>query len=107
MAEWAAAGSIIYKNDLMEKNMIVPEDDRRRMGQEKYLKGAKIRYVPLYEPFSEQWEHEHCCFCTLRISRNKSDAHSGYCSTDEKQTFWICEACFEDFKDEFQWILIE
>ena len=79
------------------------QSDWRRMGQEKYLMGKEIQYVDRYIPFSEIWEHEHCEFCTIKISTYDGDLHSGYCSVDEEQPCWICETCFHDFKDEFKW----
>ncbi len=85
---------------------MIPNDDWRRMGQEKYLMDVKLHYVTLYKPFSEQWEHEHCCFCTQKISFTECDSHSGYCTIDEKHSHWICEECFNDFKDEFNWMVI-
>lgn len=86
---------------------MVSKDDWRRMGQEKYLLGVQLKYIPHYKRFSETWEHEHCCFCTQKISQLDGDAHSGYCTTDEKQSNWICEDCFDDFKVEFKWVLVE
>jgi len=86
---------------------MVSKDDWRRMGQEKYLFGVQLQFISPYKPFSETWEHEHCCFCAQKISQLDGDAHSGYCTTDEKQLNWICEECFKDFNDEFKWILVE
>lgn len=86
---------------------MIPKGDWRRMGQENYLMGVKLRYVLQYKPLSERWEHEHCCFCAKKISQYEGDAHSGYCTTDEKQSYWICEECYQDFKYEFNWTLIK
>jgi hypothetical protein len=87
--------------------ILIPKDDWRRTGQENYLIGMKLLYISKYKPFSERWEHEHCCFCNQKISQCEGDNHSGYCTNDKKQTHWICEECYEDFKDEFNWILIK
>ena len=78
---------------------MVPEDDWRRMGQEKYLMGVKLRYELQYRPYAPNWEHEHCEFCGQKISPYEGDQHSGYCTLDSY--YWICEQCFEDFREEF------
>ena len=82
------------------------KEDWRRMGQEAYLKGVKLTYIDAFLPYSKEWDHEHCSFCMIKFSTNKDDLHSGYCTTDEKRSQWICSRCFEDFKDEFQWVII-
>ena len=56
------------------------------------------------------WDHEHCEICFLKITDlNISEEHTnfGYVTTKEikrgkriaKQEHWICEKCFNDFKD--------
>jgi len=82
---------------------MAPKDDWRRMGQDGYLTEVELQYVEQYTPYSETWEHEHCAFCMTKISLHDGDSHSGYCTTDDKQTHWICLDCFGDFKDEFKW----
>lgn len=73
------------------------------MGQEEYLVGAELIFVPEYQPFSDKWEHEHCEFCFEKISSADGDLHFGYCTNQRKN--WICPTCFEDFKDEFKWTI--
>ena len=82
---------------------MVSKDDWRRMGQENYLLEVELQHIEQYTPHSETWEHEHCSFCTEKISAYEGNLHSGYCTTDSDQSEWICPACFDDFKDEFQW----
>ena len=36
-----------------------------------------------------------------KISEYDGDLHEGYCTKDEK--CWICEKCFNDFKEMFDW----
>ena len=78
-------------------------DDWRRMGQEAYLMEVELQYINQYVPRSEACEHEHCCFCSEKISAYEDDLHSGYCTADSEQSNWICVYCFDDFKDEFKW----
>ncbi len=84
---------------------MVPENDWRRTGQEKYLMGADLIFVKSYMPHSPDWQHEHCEFCMDKIGINKDDLHSGYCTIDRYH--WICCGCYEDFKDEFKWNVID
>jgi hypothetical protein len=61
------------------------------------------------------WDHDHCEFCwatfedparvTAKSSTGRRVVTEGYLvvgSGVESQK-WICEECFEDFKDEFRW----
>lgn len=71
--------------------------DWRLTNQEKYLSGKRLlkkQFVP-----TERNDHEHCRFCWERFDKvNHPDA---YCTEDEY--YWICEQCYEDFKEQFQW----
>ena len=40
-------------------------------------------------------------FCWDKISEEKEDLNFGYCMEDEHH--WVCETCFNDFKDMFKW----
>ena len=78
-------------------------DDWRFMGQDKYLMGSTLQFIP-YVRWSETWDHDHCDFCNETFSEYGSDLHKGYCTLDKKN--WICEKCFNDFKEMFQWKVI-
>lgn len=78
---------------------MVPKDDWRRMGQEEYLKGAALTHVSLYHAPRPEWDHEHCEFCWEKIAEYEGCQHSGFCTLDRYH--WICEACFRDFQEEF------
>lgn len=82
---------------------MIEENDWRLQGQEEYLKGKKL-YYKKYKKYSERWEHEHCEFCSEKISEYKGDLNYAYCTKDEK--YWICEECFNDFKELFKWKVI-
>lgn len=49
---------------------------------------------------TEQWDHDHCTFCWKNFSNAPEDLHEGYCDLDEYS--WICEECFNDFKEVFE-----
>ena len=36
-----------------------------------------------------------------KFGESKEMLHSGYCTIDKYR--WICEQCFQDFKDQFEW----
>ncbi|MBP5592884.1 MAG: hypothetical protein J6X75_01735 [Clostridia bacterium] len=51
-------------------------------------------------------DHEHCCFCWIKITDlmmlNEACVRSGYVTTTKcGQENWICERCFNDFKNTF------
>jgi hypothetical protein len=78
------------------------EDDWRLQGQETYLKDITL-FWKTYTRYSESWDHDHCEFCWAEFTEeNRSDVlHEGYATEDNYR--WICEECFEDFKDLFDW----
>lgn len=79
-------------------------EDWRITNQFEYLYKVKLRHIA-YQQSSENWEHEHCCFCFDKFSLTIHNALKvGYCTLD--QYFWICENCFNDFKSEFEWEII-
>jgi len=81
----------------------IPEDDWRRQGQESYLSGKSLM-KRTYSPWSETWTHDHCEFCQATLSENGGDLNEGYCTLD--QYHWICNACFDDFKSEYDWTVV-
>lgn len=74
------------------------KNDWRLLYQEEYLMNAKLKKAVYTKP-SEKWDHDHCAFCWDKFSENKDDLTQGYCTTD--QNYWICEECFNDFKEMF------
>jgi len=79
---------------------MIENNDWRLMNQERYLKGVPLKHS-VWTPPSETWDHDHCEFCFEKFSQYEGDMHDGYCTIDEYH--WICEECFEDFKDIFGW----
>ena len=76
------------------------KDDWRIFDQPDYLYKA-VCEKRKYTKYSETWDHEHCVFCWAKISEYEGDIHECYHAIDAD--VWICEACFDDFKDMFQW----
>ena len=85
--------------------MVEKDDWRLGRGQEKFLKGRKLVKISYFR-FSETWDHEHCEFCWAKFSECEGDLHEGYVTADDRES-WICAECFDDFKEMFQWKLIE
>jgi len=77
---------------------MVDKNDWRLQGQEKYLLGAKLKLCEF------DGEHDHCSFCWEKFSKNDNDLKNGYCTLDNYH--WICQKCFNDFKDMFNWYAV-
>lgn len=73
-------------------------DDWRLNGQEDILLKVKLSKKRFY---STGFYHAHCEFCWAKFSPDEGCLKVGYCTSDEAH--WICEECFRDFKDMFQW----
>ena len=46
-------------------------------------------------------DHDHCVFCWDKFAEYDGCRHEGYCTEDGMD--WICEVCFDDFKERFGW----
>jgi len=75
-------------------------DDWRLTNQKKYLYKKQLKYKSYDKP-DETWDHDHCVFCWDRIDESTSAAYA-----DENCEHWICEKCFEDFKEMFEWEIV-
>jgi hypothetical protein len=81
--------------------------DCRIMGQEKYLKSVKLirrKYRP--NPKNPKGDHDHCSFCWAKFCLNEHGDYlkEGYTTLDDY--YWICDTCFEDFKELFNWEVV-
>jgi hypothetical protein len=79
---------------------MIDKNDWRLTNQMDYLFKKFLLHI-LYQPYRIGWEHDHCEFCFKLIDTSSKIA---YCTTD--QYYWICEECYNDFKDLFQWNII-
>ncbi len=82
---------------------MVAKDDWRLQGQERYLKGLHFRLVP-YKP-SIPSEHDHCEFCWDKFMDLPGYLQEGYRFKSKGQTRWVCLQCFEDFREQFSFVL--
>jgi transposase-like protein len=75
--------------------------DWRLQGQERFLAGVRLYWIP-YRP-SRQSEHEHCEFCSRQFSADPEDLNEGYATKDRYH--WVCQSCYDDFREQFKWTL--
>ena len=81
--------------------------DWRLTNQENFLKGVTLVRRSYRPPANNpRWDHDHCAFCwaTFSLKDIEGASHEGYATLDDY--YWICPKCFEDFKDLFQWNVI-
>ena len=77
------------------------EQDWRLQGQENYLRLKKLVFKN-YSDRTHKSDHDHCEFCGDKFSELIPESlKSGY--TTENDYHWICNKCFTDFKDKFEW----
>lgn len=82
----------------MDKNI---EKDWRLKGASKdYLKGCTFIYKK-YKKYRDDWEHDHCEFCSAKFKDVDADDVLRYGYSTKNDYWWVCEKCFEDFKDRF------
>jgi hypothetical protein len=84
----------------------VENQDWRLHGQEGYLAGARVRHTEYRAP-SESWDHDHCEFCTRKLSEQAGDdvAAAGWHTEDGYR--WICDACFADFREPLGFVVMQ
>ena len=84
------------------------QDDWRLQGQEEFLTGVRL-YHRKYRHYARNpnWDHDHCSFCwaEFMIESQPDVLHQGYSTADDY--YWVCEKCFEDFKELFRWEVVE
>jgi hypothetical protein len=90
------------RGTVVSRDEVAP-DDWRLMGQEDRLRG-RLFSLRLWWPYREGWDHDHCEFCTRHISipiaaDGDDGTDRGYVTEDNY--LWVCESCFEDFREQF------
>lgn len=85
-----------------------PVNDWRLFGQEAYLKGVTLVHRR-YRQYAKNpnWDHDHCSFCSAEfyLKGCPEALQEGYATEDDYH--WICPNCFEDFRDRFNWKVLE
>lgn len=73
---------------------------QRLQVQDTYLQGVTLIYQP-WRPSDPQNDHDHCEFCRDKFAVYDGCLHESYCTEDHYR--WVCEMCFRDLKERFQW----
>jgi hypothetical protein len=76
--------------------------DWRLTGQEEFLTGVTLERR-VWQETRPDWDHDHCAFCGAKFAAiDEPDIlHEGWTTDDEY--YWICDACFADFREQFGW----
>ncbi len=77
--------------------MYADNPDWRLTNQADYLYEKELVFES-YHPYKEGWEHDHCAFCGETIDVKSPKAYA-----TKDRYHWICQECFEDFKEMFKW----
>jgi hypothetical protein len=77
-------------------------NDWRITNQMKFLKGIRLRHTKWIQ-VADNWDHDHCKFCGESL--DSSTGALAYCTEDFEK--WICKVCFGDFREAFEWVLVE
>ena len=84
----------------------VARKDPRLNNQERYLKRATLHCRP-YFIWQPDWTHDHCEFCWAAFvvagdpGASNDPLTEGWTTEDEYH--WVCDRCFEDFHQRFEW----
>lgn len=79
-------------------------DDWRLMGQEGYLKEKTL----LHRHFDRKICVEDYLQCEFCWSSLEDDEGKGImCFFEPEQKLWVCEECYSDFREHFDWTVIE
>ena len=76
-------------------------DDWRVMGQEGYLMNKMLQHRVFDRSLCKPPDFDQCDFCFALF--DKDPYHSKIAYFEPIEQVWICEKCFEDFKDHFHW----
>jgi hypothetical protein len=75
----------------------------------KGLRGLKLQRKA-YRKWSDTWDHDHCAACWAKFAEfdGPDILHEGYATCDDykhgAEYDWVCVQCFDDLKDEMDWV---
>ena len=79
-------------------------DDWRIMGQEGYLIGKSLQHRQFRRELCYK-DFDQCEFCWACFDGDSAAPMRAYYVPEER--VWICEACYKDFQEHFQWTVEE
>ncbi|MBQ8001327.1 MAG: hypothetical protein IJ298_09065 [Ruminococcus sp.] len=77
-------------------------EDWRIDGQEGYLMNSTLQYITYSRDLCVD-DFLQCEFCFDKFDEDPEHPKKAY--FDPIQKCWICEECFQDFKEHFHWIV--
>lgn len=78
--------------------------DWRLQGQQAYLRGVTL--VPQeWTSKNAHWDHDHCEFCGAKFMAQGSPGTLSFGYATQDRYHWVCPECFEDFKQQFEWLV--
>lgn len=92
--------------------MTASQDKQWRIDNASHLKGLKLQ-LRRYTRWNESWDHDHCAACWAKFAEfdGPNIQHEGYATDDDYPKGacyeWVCQACFDDLKDDMQWSAAE
>ena len=80
------------------------EDWRSRLPHDDHLHGLEWCRSQYAQP-SPTWDHDHCEFCWRRFAEPDkfADAIPSGWTDVERQFHWVCEDCFQYFRQQYEW----
>ena len=79
------------------------QKDWRITNQMNYLHGATLKKAAFIATAKN--DHEHCEFCWDKFGESEGLLKSGYRTLDSYH--WVCNECFLDFQERFEWKLAD
>ena len=68
-----------------------------------YMIGQKLK--PSRFESTESKDHEHCVMCAATFSSYEGDLKDGLITLDGIN--WVCLDCYKQYKDEYDWSILE
>lgn len=79
-------------------------EDWRLTNQKVYLDN-KVLIRRKYANKVTENQHDHCEFCLGTFGYDINSDEESYCTEDEYR--WICSECYNDFKNIFNWNILD
>jgi hypothetical protein len=87
------------------------KDNDWRIENARRLTGLRLQ-LRRYTQWSESWDHDHCAACWAKFAEFECAdiQHTGYATWIDHPKGacyeWVCQACFEELKDDMGWTAV-
>jgi hypothetical protein len=94
---------------------MIEKDDWRLANQKDWLMDIELTHGR-FRQTTEDFDHAHCEFCWTKFMDSEYRANRGYETPRDVVTEgfhtqdgfrWICNSCYEDFRDIFRWTVVK